>query len=147
MIDALVSGVLSADPVAKTTRTGNPYCTCRVRVPTGESEALFCLMTAFEATARDGLLAMHRGDPLALACSLSIGVWTPDSGDARPNVQGTVHAILSPYHVKRRRSEIANSQVSHEVRAEAQRASGTPRASPQHGGSDAIAADSLDGAF
>ncbi|ACC74815.1 hypothetical protein PPMP20_37980 [Paraburkholderia phymatum] len=110
MIDALITGTLIVDPVAKTTRTGNPYCTCRVRVPMGEAEALFCLMTAFEATARDGLLALHRRDPVALACSLSISVWTPDTGGARPNVQGTVHAILTPYQVKHTHSELANAQ-------------------------------------
>jgi single-stranded DNA-binding protein len=136
MIDALISGVLAADPVAKTTRTGNPYCTCRVRVPMGnEAEALFCLMTAFDATARDSLLALHKGDPVALACSLSITVWTPDSGGARPNVQGTVHAIVSAYHVKHRRAEIANAQRQHEARTEARHANGAPAATPR-GGND-----------
>lgn len=135
MIDALITGVLAADPVAKTTRTGNPYCTARVRVPTGDTEALFCLMTAFDAVARDGLLALHKGDPVALACSLSIGVWTPDSGGARPNVQGTVHAIVSPYHVHRKRAEIAAAQRQHEARAEARHANGA-RASPPRGGND-----------
>ncbi|MEX3839776.1 hypothetical protein [Paraburkholderia sp. BR10882] len=136
MIDALVTGVLASDPVEKVTRTGNPYCTARVRVTQGEAEAVFCLMTAFDATARDGLLALHRGDPVALACSLSIGVWTPDAGGARPNVQGTVHALVSPYHVRRRRAEIANAQVAN-----------GPRASPQRGGNNGIADDSLNDAF
>lgn len=145
MIDALISGVLAADPVAKTTRTGNPYCTARVRVPMGEGEPVFALCTAFDAVARDGLLALHRGDPVALACSLSISVWTPDSGAARPNVQGTVHAILSPYHVKRRRAEIANVGAAHEARAEAKHTNGA-RASPPSGGSD-FHDDDLGGAF
>lgn len=131
MIDALITGVLAADPVAKTTRTGNPYCTCRVRVPMdNEAEALFCLMTAFDATARDGLLALHKGDPVAVACSLSISVWTPDSGGARPNVQGTVHAIVSPYHVKRSRAEIANAKQEYEAGSETKRTNGV-HASPQ----------------
>jgi single-stranded DNA-binding protein len=96
MMDALISGVLAAEPVAKTTRIGNSYSTCRVRVPTGDAETLFCLMNAFDAVARDSLLALHKGDPVALACSPRIGVWTSNNGDARPNVQGTVHAIICP---------------------------------------------------
>jgi single-stranded DNA-binding protein len=140
MIDALITGVLAADPVAKTTRTGNPYCTCRVRVPMGEAEALFCLVTAFESTARDSLLALQRGDSVSIACSLSIGLWRPDTGDVRVNVTAIAHAVTTVYHVRNKRAEIANI----EREREAQRTNGT-QAGPQ--GREAFAEDPLNDTF
>ena len=103
MIDALLTGKLAADPKPGTARNGNPYATARVLVPMGE-DRLHVAVIAFDAATVAGLLALSAGDAVALAGELTPKVWTPTDGEPRASADLKAHALLTPYHVTRKRS-------------------------------------------
>ena len=104
MIDALVSGSLIAAPQEKTGASGRLFVQCRLRVPVADGESVFVLATAFDTDVRRALAALGAGDPVCLAGPLKLGVWQPpDGGEARVNASVVVNALVSPYHVRRKR--------------------------------------------
>ncbi len=105
MIDALIAGKLHGKPTPRTGQAGKPFVTCTVRVAT-ETDALFVSVIAFVATAQAALLALDDGDSVALSGSLTPKVWTKD-GKARPSLDMVAHAVLTPYHVTRKRRAMA----------------------------------------
>ena len=57
MIDALVTGKLATAPQQRTTKTGKPFATARLRVPTTDpAVTIFCSVAAFDAEAVAALL-------------------------------------------------------------------------------------------
>ncbi|MCC8400953.1 single-stranded DNA-binding protein [Paraburkholderia sp. MMS20-SJTN17] len=109
MIDALLGGSLAKDPESRTAKNGNPYALVTLRVPNGGNIALFARITAFDAHVRDELLSLGKGDALSVAGPLEVGAWKADNGEVRPSLSMVAHAIVSPYHVKRRRAAIQGS--------------------------------------
>lgn len=107
MIDALLTGKLAADPKAGTARNGNPYATARVWATTGAEDRLGVSVIAFDADAVAGLLALSAGDAVALAGEFTPKVWTDAEGNARPSADMKAHALLTPYHVTRKRKAMS----------------------------------------
>lgn len=103
MIDALITGRLAADPKSGTSRNGNPYATARVLVATADEDRLSVSVIGFNAGVVDGLLALEAGDAVALAGEITPKVWTDKDGNARPTADMKAQALLTPYHVTRRR--------------------------------------------
>lgn len=103
MIDALIAGRLAADPKAGTSRNGDPYVTARVLITTADEDRLSVSVIGFSASLVDGLLTMEVGDTVALAGELTPKVWTDKEGNPRPSADMKAHALLTPYHVTRRR--------------------------------------------
>lgn len=103
MIDALLTGRLAADPKPGTSRTGSAYATARVLVTINAEDRLSVSVIAFETAAVAGLLALSSGDAVALAGELTPKVWTDKDGNARPSADMKAHALLTPYHVARKR--------------------------------------------
>ncbi len=103
MIDALLSGRLAADPKPGTSSNGNGYATARLYVQTNADDSLSVSVIAFEADAVAALLAASKGDTLALAGELTPKVWKDQSGIAKPSADMKAHAVLTPYHVTRKR--------------------------------------------
>lgn len=103
MIDALLSGRLAAVPKPGTSRNGNAYATARVLVEAGAEERLHVSVIAFDATTVAALLALSTGDAVALAGELTPKVWTDKEGVTHPSADLKAHAVLTPYHVTRRR--------------------------------------------
>ncbi|MEM5316093.1 single-stranded DNA-binding protein [Paraburkholderia sp. JHI869] len=108
MIDALVSGKLHGKPQQRTASNGSgkTFVTATLRCGTGEGEAQFVNVIAFSETVKATLLTLGDGDPVALCGSLTVSVWTPAQGEARPQVKLTATAALSPYHVTKRRAAV-----------------------------------------
>ncbi|MGJ4804442.1 single-stranded DNA-binding protein [Luteimonas sp. SDU82] len=102
MIDALITGRLASAPKAGTSRNGNAYATCRVWVSTGGDDSLSVGVIAFDTAAVSALLALTAGDSVALAGELTPKVWESSDGP-RPSADLKAHAVLTPYHVTRRR--------------------------------------------
>ncbi len=109
MIDALLSGRLAADPKAGTASNGNRYATARVLVTTGGEDRLSVSVIAFHADTVAGLLALAKDDAVTLAGELTPKVWTDKEGTARPSADLKAHALLTPYHVQRKRQAMADS--------------------------------------
>jgi len=106
MMDALVGGKLHAKPEARTGKNGNTFATAKVRAAAGDGESLFVNVIAFDHAAVTALLALDAGDSIALSGSLTPKTWTDREGNARPAVDLVAHAILSPYHVTRKRNAV-----------------------------------------
>jgi len=131
MIDALLGGALAKDPETRAAKNGNTYALATVRVPTGADSVIFARVMAFDAHVRDELLALAKGDAVSVTGPLELGIWHADNGEARVSVSVIAHALVSTYHVKRRRAEIANAQTAHEARSEARRTGGARAAQQQ----------------
>jgi single-stranded DNA-binding protein len=104
MIDVLIRGRLVADPDRKLTKAGKDYATARLSVTDREGGEHLALLTAFDDGAVRALLSLAKGAALVVVGELSIGVWTPESGEARPSLRVLVHRVLTVHHVQRRRA-------------------------------------------
>lgn len=108
MIDALLTGRLAADPKAGTASNGNRYATARLLVTTAGEDRLSVSVIAFHAATVDSLLALGPGEAVTLAGELTPKVWTDKDGNAHPSADMKAHALLTPYHVQRRRQAMAS---------------------------------------
>lgn len=104
MIDALISGRLAADPKPGKSGNGNAYATARVLVATNGDERLSVSVIAFDRNALSALLALSAGDAVSLSGELTPKVWTDREGAHRPSADLKAHAVLTPYHVRRKRT-------------------------------------------
>ncbi|OMG75071.1 single-stranded DNA-binding protein [Burkholderia ubonensis] len=103
MIDGLVSGKLYGKPAERTGASGRSFVTAKVRAAVGDGEAMFVNVISFSDDAKAALLALDDGDSVALAGTLTPKVWTDRSGDAKQALDMVAHALLTAYHVKRKR--------------------------------------------
>ncbi|CAE6864020.1 hypothetical protein R69608_00360 [Paraburkholderia nemoris] len=106
MIDGLVSGKLFGSATNRTGQSGKTFVTAKVRTAAGDGESLFVNVIAFSTTAGDALLALGDGDSVTLAGTLTPKVWTDKHGDAKPALDMVAHAVLTAYHVKRKRAAV-----------------------------------------
>lgn len=112
MIDALLTGKLAANPEARTSSNGNRYCTARVWVSTGAEDRLSVMVIAFDPDTVTGLLAMAKDETIALAGEFTPKVWTDRDGNAKPSADMKAHALLTPYHVTRKRQAMASQETT-----------------------------------
>jgi single-stranded DNA-binding protein len=87
----------------RTAKHGNRFATVKVRVTTVTGEGFFINVIAFAAPAVDSLFALSDGDSVALSGELTPKVWVDKNGDARPSLDLVAHAVLTAYHVTRKR--------------------------------------------
>lgn len=106
MIESLVSGKLHGKPMQRTSKTGRPFVTAKMRVATGADESHFVNVTAFSDSAQAALLALDDGDGVAVAGSLNVGMWTTREGVAAPSLSIIAAQVLSVYHLKRKRQAV-----------------------------------------
>jgi single-stranded DNA-binding protein len=106
MIDALIGGTLHGAAVEKTGQAGKPFVVCKVRTPMQSGEALFVNVIAFDRAACAALLALHAGEPVSIAGTLTPKVWTPPQGEPRPVLDMQAHAVLTTYAVQRKRKAV-----------------------------------------
>lgn len=103
MIDGLISGKVYGKPEVRTGKNGSPFVRAKVRAAAGDGESLFVNVIAFADDARAALLALDDGDSVALSGSLTPKVWTDKDGETRPSLDMVAHAVMTAYHVKRKR--------------------------------------------
>lgn len=102
MIDALIQGRCHGRPAERQGGNG-PYVVAKVRATTRDGEAHFVNCIAFSEHPRAALLALADGESIAVSGELTPKVWADRDGKARPSLDLLVHAVLTPYHVQRRR--------------------------------------------
>lgn len=107
MIDALLTGRLAAAPEARTASNGNRYATARLWVATGAEDRISVSVIAFNADTMAGLLALGKDEAVTLADELTPKVWTDKAGTTKPSADLKAHALLTPYHVQRKRLAMA----------------------------------------
>jgi single-stranded DNA-binding protein len=106
MIDALIAGRMYGTPQSRTSKNGNTFATAKVRTPMANGESSFVNVVAFSDTARTSLLALTEGDSVAIAGELKVSTYTDKDGVTRPSLDLTAHAVLTEYHVQRKRKAV-----------------------------------------
>ena len=105
-IDALLNGKLMNQPTQRTSKNGNPFTTCRIRVAgagAGESDSLLVNCIAFAEPAQAALMSLDVGEAIAVAGALKVGVWQANDGATKPSLDVTVSRVLTPYAIAKRR--------------------------------------------
>lgn len=103
MIDAIVAGRLHGKPTSRNTKAGKPFTVAKVRISVADGESLFASVLAFDQATATALLALGDGDSVALSGSLTPKVWTDRDGNAKPALDLVAHAVLTAYHVTKKR--------------------------------------------
>lgn len=125
MIEALIAGKLHGKPERRTSRSGKPFVSAKVRVPSGE-DAVFISVVAFSDDVQTVLLALDDGEAIALAGTLAAKAWTDRDGNARPSLDLVANQILTVHHAKRKREAMLQQRVD----------AARPRHVPDAGGFD-----------
>ncbi len=105
-ITALVSGKLIADPEQRTGQSGKPFVLAKIAAHDGDADALVSVM-AF-GTAAEQLAAMGKGDAVAITGRARVSTWTGRDGSAKAGLSVTADAVLTAYHVRRKRQAVAD---------------------------------------
>lgn len=120
MIDALIAGRLFATPQRRTSKTGNPFATAKVRTAMVNGESAFVNVVAFADAAVAALLALGEGDSVALAGELKVSTFTDKGGVAKPSLDLVAYAVLTEYHVQRKRKAVSGEPEPARERASAE---------------------------
>jgi single-stranded DNA-binding protein len=134
MIDGLVSGKLYGTATIRTGQSGKSFVTCKVRAAVDAGESLFVNVISFSTTAGNVLLKLADGDSVALTGTLTPKAWTDKHGDAKPGLDMVVHAVLTAYHVKRKRAAMRGDETVGEHDDGCAAMNGASRARQTHGG-------------
>lgn len=111
MIDALIAGKIYGQPAQRTSKAGKPFAVFKVRVATGAEDSIFVSCIAFDAEPVNAMLALGDKDSVALSGALTPKVWTDNQGNTKPALDMTVHAVLTAYHVTRKRRAVAKDEA------------------------------------
>lgn len=106
MIDALIAGRLYGSAKQGTGKNGNTYTTAKIKAAAGNGETLLCSVIAFDDKAQAALLALDDGGSVALSGSLTPKVFQAKDGEYRAGLDMVAHAVLTAYHVKRKRAAV-----------------------------------------
>ena len=106
MIDALIQGKLHTKAQQRTGKAGRPFVTAKVTTMAKDGNAQFVNVIAFAPDACNALLALGPGDAVALAGELASGIYMGKDGAPRISLDLTAHAVLTAYHVTRKRRAV-----------------------------------------
>ncbi|MGF6738363.1 single-stranded DNA-binding protein [Paraburkholderia atlantica] len=133
MLDALVSGNLTAQAQSRTSGKGRPFVTASLRVPVDGADAVFVRVCCFDPDVGAELLALASGDSVSVTGPLKVGIWQPDNGEPRANIDMIAHAVITPYHVRKRRAAVSAAKQG----AAERRTLGSGRSRPMNGAEQA----------
>lgn len=107
MIEAIITGKLHQKAEERTSKAGNLYVQCRMRVSAGEDVIVLVTVRAFDEIPARALLAMTEGDALAVAGTYKPSAWIDRDGNARPGGDLIAGQVMSLYGLARRRKAAA----------------------------------------
>lgn len=109
MLSVLCSGSLVSDPRERTTQAGKSFATASMRVPAEDGEALLASLIAFDAGAVSALLALRKGDALAVSGRGKLTEWEKN-GEQRHGLSVTVDRVLSAYQAGKARKAARDTE-------------------------------------
>jgi single-stranded DNA-binding protein len=112
MLNVLAQGVLVSDPRERTSAAGKAFATGLLRVPAEDGEAALVSVIAFAPDAVAALLALAKGDSVAIAGRAKLTSWTKDNQE-RHGVSVVADRVLTVYAAgKARKAARAEEQVA-----------------------------------
>lgn len=111
MIDALVSGRLTAKPMKRLDNHNKSFVTARFQAATYQNEMIQVNLIAFDEQVCQTLLTLDEGDTLSVSGSLTPKVWKAKDGLIRPIVDLMAHAVLTPYQINAKRAMIVDDEA------------------------------------
>ncbi len=128
MIDALIAGKLFGAATERTASSGKTFVSAKVRAADSDGENQFVNAVAFDDGVKAALLALGDGDSVSLSGAMKISTYDSRDGTTRISISMVAAAVLTSYHVKRKRDTVAQaSGPKPELRARA-------TATGKHGG-------------
>lgn len=103
MFDVLLSGRLRGAPTLRTASTGAPFATFRLAASSKTGESLLCACLTFSQTVIDAVCSLGDGDSLAVSGEAAISTWDGRDGNPQHGLEVTAHAVLTAYHIGRKR--------------------------------------------
>jgi len=102
VLNVLASGSLVRDPQRRYSSAGKPYATGLARIPVEDGEPMLVSLIAFERDAAAALLALARGDALAVAGRAKLTSWQKD-GEDHHGLNIVVDRVVTLYQIDKRR--------------------------------------------
>lgn len=102
MLSILASGTLVSDPRERMSTTGKTYCTASMRVPAEDSDAMLVSIIAFASDAVAALLALSKGDSVAIAGRAKLSTWEKD-GEQKHGLSVVADKVLTVYAAGKQR--------------------------------------------
>lgn len=104
MLDVLAQGRLTKAPERRTAKNGSVFALAQISIAAdGDDGSLLASVIAFRTEAADALLALDKGDAVAVAGRAKVGVWQPREGDPRANLSIVADQVLSVYAIRKKR--------------------------------------------
>jgi len=109
MLSCLASGQLVRDPEQRRSTSGRVYATALARVPAEDAEAMLVSLIAFNADAVAALLALTKGDSLAVAGRAKLSAWQKN-GEDHHGLSMVVDQVLTVYAIEKRRRQTRQTE-------------------------------------
>jgi hypothetical protein len=105
----LVQGILASDPKPRQSSTGKTFATALLKVAVENEEPVLVSAIAFNQSAVAKLMALHKGDALAMTGPGKLTSWIKD-GETKRGLGITAESVLSIYEIRKRKTEMAGQQ-------------------------------------
>jgi single-strand DNA-binding protein len=106
--DALLQGKLVKVPEQRTGASGKPFVTAQMAVAVEGDEAVLASVIAFRPEARAALLALAKGDAVAVAGKAKLNTWADKTtGEPKHGLAVTVEQAMTLYGLGRKRKAAA----------------------------------------
>lgn len=109
MFDVLLSGRLRGGAQLRTASNGSPFATFRLAAASKTGESLLCSCVTFSQSVIDAVKWLGDWDSLAVSGEAAISTWQWQDGIARLGLDVTAYAVLTAYHVGRKRVPAATA--------------------------------------
>lgn len=109
MIDGLIAGTVYGNPTERVGANGKAFVAAKVRAADSDGEGQFVNVVAFDGSVKTALLALSDGDSVSLAGAMKIGTFEARDGTIRVSISMVAHAVLTAYHVRRKRDSVAQA--------------------------------------
>lgn len=104
MLNVLISGSLVKDPQERQSSSNRTYATAAMRAPVDGDEAIIVNLIAFSEAATSALLALAKGDALAVSGRAKLSVWEKD-GQQRHGLSVVAERVMTLYEVRKKRKQ------------------------------------------
>lgn len=101
MLNVLLTGALVRDPQERQSSAAKTYATAAMRVPVEGDEAMVVSLIAFSEAATSALLALAKGDALAVSGRAKLTTWDRNS-EQRYGMSVVAERVMTVYESRRK---------------------------------------------